>query len=133
MLPVETEGSLTPLPVKILDCEDGTYRLKFRAPKSGRYGIKISVFERPIKDSPLYFDVTEHNNPVLTYGGRGSGKDEFMQPVSVAVDDLDQMVYVLDTGNSRIKVLNSELEFVKHVTNDGLNGRSCTGKHSTSR
>lgn len=77
---------------------------------------------------PLYFDVTEHNNPVDVYGTRGSGKDEFMQPVGVAIDDTDQLIYVLDTGNSRIKVLTPELEFLKHITNDGLNGRSCTGK-----
>ncbi|KAK4875335.1 hypothetical protein RN001_011757 [Aquatica leii] len=127
VLPVETDGSSVSLPTNVTDCEDGTYKIHFRPPKPGRYGIKIEVFERPIKDNPLYFDVTEHNNPVQMYGARGSGKDEFMQPVSVAVDDVDQLVYVLDTGNSRIKVLNQDLEFIKHIMNDGLNGRSCTG------
>ncbi|XP_031349820.1 tripartite motif-containing protein 3-like isoform X3 [Photinus pyralis] len=127
VLAVEPEGSPVPLSIKVTDCDDGTYKLYFRPPKPGRYGIKIEVFERPIKDNPLYFDVTEHNNPIQVYGGRGSGKDEFMQPVSVAIDDMDQLVYVLDTGNSRIKVLNYDLEFIKHITNEGLNGRSCTG------
>lgn len=127
VLVVEPEGSASPIPINITDCEDGTYKIHFRPAKPGRYGIKIEVFERPIKDNPLYFDVTEHNNPVQFYGTRGSGKDEFMQPVSVAVDEVDQVIYVLDTGNSRIKVLNSDFEFIKHITNDGLNGRSCTG------
>lgn len=127
VLSVEPEGSAVPLAVNVSDCEDGTYKIHFRPPKPGRYGIKIEVFERPIKDNPLYFDVTEHNNPIQMYGSRGSGKDEFMQPVSVAVDDNDGTIYVLDTGNSRIKVLNPELEFIKHITNEGLNGRSCTG------
>lgn len=44
------------------------------------------------------------------------------------IDERDQTVYVLDTGNSRIKVLNEQFECTKHVTNDGLLGRSCTGK-----
>ncbi|KOC65664.1 Tripartite motif-containing protein 2 [Habropoda laboriosa] len=77
-------------------------------------------------DYPLFFDATEHNEPIKIYGKRGSGKDEFHQPVAVAVDD-DGMIYILDTGNSRIKVLNYDLEFQRHITNEGLEGRSCTG------
>ncbi|KAK9718052.1 NHL repeat [Popillia japonica] len=131
VLPVTTNAvsneTPTSLPIRISDCDDGTYKIHFRAPKAGRYGITVSVFDRLIKDMPLYFDVTEHNNPAQVYGTRGTGKDEFMQPVGVAIDDVDQLVYVLDTGNSRIKVLTPDLEFVKHITNEGLNGRSCTG------
>ncbi|XP_072387490.1 tripartite motif-containing protein 2-like isoform X1 [Diabrotica undecimpunctata] len=133
LLSAAAEESINPsqseetYPVKIEDCDDGTYKLYFRVPKSGRYGIKISVINRPIKDNPLYFDVSDHNNPICVYGTKGSGKDEFMQPVAVAVDEKDQSVYVLDTGNSRIKVLTDQLEFIKHVTNEGLLGRSCTG------
>lgn len=128
LVTAETNTVPASLPIHITDSDDGTYKINFRAPKAGRYGITISVFDRLIKDMPLYFDVTEHNNPVQVYGKRGSGKDEFMQPVGVAIDDRDQLVYVLDTGNSRIKVLSPELEFVKHITNEGLSGRSSTGK-----
>lgn len=127
LLEVTADESNPSCPLRVVDCDDGTYKIFFRAPSAGRYGIKISVIDRPIKDNPLYFDVTEHNNPVCIYGSRGSGKDEFMQPVAVAIDETDQTVYVLDTGNSRVKVLNEQLEFVKHVTNEGLLGRSCTG------
>lgn len=33
----------------------------------------------------------------------------------------------MDTGNSRIKVLTKDLEFIRHIENEGLDGRSCTG------
>lgn len=125
---VSTDDSDIDRLVRIVDCDDGTYKIYFRVPNAGRYGFKISVINRPIKHNPLYFDVTDHNNPICTYGSKGSGKDEFMQPVAVAIDERDQTVYVLDTGNSRIKVLNENFEFVKHVTNEGLLGRSCTGQ-----
>lgn len=125
--PVNTTNTGYSLPIRIIDCEDGTYRIKFRAPAAGRYGITVTIFDRFIKDMPLFFDVSEHNNPVKVYGRPGCGKDEFMQPVGIAIDDKNQMVYVLDTGNSRIKVLSPELEFVDHISNEGLNGRSCTG------
>lgn len=88
---------------EIKDLDDGTYEVIFRPPNASRYILKVSVFERPIKDYPLYFDVTEHNEPVNVYGRRGHGKDDFHQPVAVAVDD-DGTIYVVDTGNSRIKV-----------------------------
>ena len=88
---------------EVRDLENGTYEVLFRPPSASRYVLKLSVFERPIKDYPLFFNATEHNEPIKTYGRRGSGKDEFHQPVAVAVDD-DGLVYVVDSGNSRIKV-----------------------------
>lgn len=36
-------------------------------------------------------------------------------------------VYVVDTGNSRVKVLTPDLQLVRHLENTGLSGRSCTG------
>lgn len=128
MMAVTPEGASSPVQLKVIDCDDGTYNILYRTPGAGRYGIRISIFDRPIKDSPIYFTSTEHNNPVCMYGSRGSGKDEFMQPVAVAIDDVEGNIYVLDTGNSRIKVLNADVEFVKHIVNEGLSGRSCTGK-----
>lgn len=87
----------------VKDLENGIYEVIFRPAAAGKYALKISVFERPIKDFPLLFEVTEHNTPIKVYGHRGSGKDEFHQPVAVAVDD-HGMIYVVDTGNCRIKV-----------------------------
>lgn len=89
---------------EVRDLENGTYQVLFRPPSANRYVLKLSVFERPIKDYPLFFNATEHNEPMKTYGRRGRGKDGFHQPVAVAVDD-DGLVYVVDSGNSRIKVL----------------------------
>ncbi|KAG8036096.1 hypothetical protein G9C98_004676 [Cotesia typhae] len=111
---------------EVEDLDNGTYEVRFRPPCESRYALKLSVFERPIKDYPMFFNATAHNEPVKVYGHKGHGKDEFLQPVAVAVDD-DGFIYIVDSGNSRIKVLDSNLEFQRHVTNEGLEGRSCTG------
>ena len=99
----QLQGQHPSVQTKVIDLENGTYEIMFRPTVAGRYALRISVFERPIKDYPLFFDATEHNEPIKIYGHRGSGKDEFHQPVAVAVDD-NGVIYIVDTGNSRIKV-----------------------------
>ena len=51
--------------------------------------MKIQIFDRPIKDCPLYFDVTEHNSPVLSFGSRGISETNFVQPCSLILDGED--------------------------------------------
>lgn len=116
-----------PIETVITDREDGSYYIKFRPPKPGRYSLKVSVMDRPIKNSPLELTVSEHNNPVKIYGSRGSGKDQFLQPVAVAIDHSAGSVYVVDTGNSRVKVLTPDFQLIRHLECGGLTGRSCTG------
>ncbi|KAK0160628.1 hypothetical protein PV328_008017 [Microctonus aethiopoides] len=111
---------------QVEDLDNGTYEIRFRPPNSARYALRLSVFERPIKDYPLFFNVTKHNEPVKVYGQRGHAIDEFHQPVAVTVDD-NCTIYIVDTGNSRIKVLDCNLEFQRHIINEGLEGQSCTG------
>lgn len=111
----------------ILDNEDGTYDITFTPRKAGTYCLKVLIFGRPIKDCPLFFDVTDHNPPVVSFGSNGSKDKEFVQPCNVAFDDKTGIVFVLDPGNSRIKRLTSNLDFDGHITNDCLNGRSATG------
>jgi len=109
------------------DREDGTYFIRFRPPSHGKYSVSVSVLDRPVKGSPLQVTVSEHNNPVKSYGSRGSDKDQFLQPVAVAVDNTTGVVYVVDTGNSRVKALTPELQLIRHIESSGLSGRSCTG------
>ena len=84
------------------------------------------IFDRPIKDCPLFFDVTEHNPPLISFGQRGAKEKGFSQPCNVAVDKRNN-VFVVDTGNSRVKFLTPNLDYVGHIVNEGLEGRSVTG------
>jgi tripartite motif-containing protein 2/3 len=115
-----------PVEVAVEDKEDGTYLLRFTPPAPGTYCLRIHIFDRPIRDCPLYFDVTEHNSPLLSFGSRGVADAGFVQPCSLAVGPRDQL-YVVDTGNSRIKVLSGQLDFQAHMFNESLEGRSVTG------
>merc|ERR1719499_2966661 len=110
----------------IEDKDDGSYEVTFTPRSVGTYCLKVQIFNRPIKDCPLFFEVTEHNSPVLSFGSRGLQEKGFVQPCSLTVDAQDNL-YVVDTGNSRIKVLSKNLDFKNHIFNESLEGRSVTG------
>jgi len=120
----DTEGR--EVNVDICDNDDGTYSLYFTPSKSGTLCLKVQIFDRPIKDCPLFFEVTDHNSPVYSFGVKGVKEKGFVQPCSLTTDSRDT-VYVVDTGNSRIKVLSLSLDFQNHIFNENLEGRSVTG------
>ena len=108
------------------DLDNGSYDVRFTPPSVGTYCLKVFIFARSIKDCPLFFDVSRHNAPLLSYGRHGSGDHGLIQPCSLAID-LDNKIYVMDTGNNRIKVLDTKFELVGHVKCPQLEGRSVTG------
>lgn len=80
------------------------------------------IFDRPIKDCPLFFDVTSHNPPLISFGVMGNKEKGFVQPCNVAIGagvgvegengaGAIDSVFVVDTGNSRIKKLSTNLDF----------------------
>lgn len=121
------------------------------------YVLEVLILGRHINDGIRTFMVSKHNNPISVHGqSRGDGADEYLQPAAIAIDhyknlvsvfyDLEEcgkkcsrslivrwfyyfyfQIYVLDTGNSRIKVLTSNLEFIRHIENPCMKGRACTG------
>ena len=109
------------------DNGDGTYTVTFTPITPGIHKLSVTIFERPIRDSPFLIDVTDHNNPVMRVGGHGSGCREFIQPVNVVTNSRVGDVYILDTGNSRITVLDTAGAFLRHLTGVGLEHHSSTG------
>lgn len=122
-------GETKRLPVR--DNEDGTYVIDFIPKNPGLHRLYVRIFNRCIKRSPFDVDVTEHNNPVARIGRTGSGELEFRQPVNIVASRNDGRIYVLDTGNSRIKVLGADGSFVRHIAGPGLEQHSGTGMAMT--
>lgn len=100
--------------IYIQDSEDGTYIIKFTPYNVGTYQVQVQIFGRSIQDSNVHVEVSEHNNPVKTWG-----RDELCQPVSVAKNDTGE-IFVLDTGNARIVVLDQLLTLRRVLKNDTL-------------
>ena len=108
------------------DNDDGTYTLSFTPVTTGIHHLQVHIFDRPIKDSPFQVEVTEHINPVAKVGSSGSGNANFKQPVSILFGN-DKRLYVLDTGNSRIKVFDDNLRLERQIVGQGLEQHSATG------
>ena len=66
------------------------------------FSLQVLIFDRPVKDCPLFFDVTDHNPPLISFGCRGAKEKGFMQPCNVTLDGRGQ-VYVIDTGASYLE------------------------------
>ncbi|MEW5945485.1 MAG: NHL repeat-containing protein, partial [bacterium] len=59
-----------------------------------------------------------------SYGSEGSGDDQFRDPYGVVIYTTDNLVYVNDSGNNRIKVVNdtgAAFTFNKHIEGDNYN------------
>nr|XP_046911252.1 tripartite motif-containing protein 2-like isoform X2 [Dermatophagoides farinae]XP_046911253.1 tripartite motif-containing protein 2-like isoform X2 [Dermatophagoides farinae]XP_046911254.1 tripartite motif-containing protein 2-like isoform X2 [Dermatophagoides farinae] len=121
------------IPCKLNDNRDGTYEVQFVPPKHGDFSMKITIFGRPIKTFPLEFTVSDHINPLCIYGGKGFDHHQFSQPTSLAIDNETGYVYVLDTGNGRIKKLlqnqcnNSPFRLICHMEEKHFENRAATG------
>ncbi|KAH9515370.1 hypothetical protein Btru_014272 [Bulinus truncatus] len=93
----------------VVDCkdkdnDDGSYDVLYLPTRPGKLKMSATIFSRPIKDSPLFIDVSEHIEPIWRFGSRGAGEDNLNQPTRIASGPEDA-IYILDTGNSRIKIL----------------------------
>lgn len=102
--------STKPVPggVDVEDRDDGTYLIAFTPKSAGSYKVQVSVFGRSIKEDEFSVEVDEHNNPLKTWG-----RGELCQPVGVA--EGEQEIFILDTGNSRVVVVDTALGIQKRV------------------
>jgi tripartite motif-containing protein 2/3 len=123
--------------IVITDRRDGTYEVSFIPPWPGKYQLYIYLFNRPIKNCPLTFETNSHHNPVAIFGqsskrGTPDQFDHFSQPASLIINKHDGRIYVMDSFNSRIKVLaqidsvECPFSFMQHIQSEFFS-RSCTG------
>ena len=68
--------------LRITDNGDGSYSIRFTPPTAGNLKLCVSIFDRPIKESPFTIPVVDHNNPVWVFGSRGTSGLDTGQPVT---------------------------------------------------
>jgi tripartite motif-containing protein 2/3 len=128
-------------PQTIKDNSNGTYMLELVPKIEGKYKIDVEVFSRPINQMPLYINAVKYVDSIWTFGQKANADSkshssfitstikksndfEFNMPVCVRV--FENLIFILDSGNSRIKVLNTEGSFLYHIYHEGLNEASST-------
>ena len=58
-------------------------------------------------------DYSLKKKPVLVVGKKGKANSELYQPSGLALDEPDQLIYIVDCGNSRIQVVSFAGKFMK--------------------
>ncbi|PAA55505.1 hypothetical protein BOX15_Mlig026643g1 [Macrostomum lignano] len=124
---LETPGG-EQLEIGVVDKGDGSYELNFLPLSAGRHRLDVRVFGRPVRDCPLALDVAGRQRPAAKAGGagRGSQPGQLQAPYAVAVGRNGE-VYISDTGNSRIVVLDSTLRWLGDLGRSACTGQSATG------
>lgn len=106
--------------VSITDNNDGTYSLTFRVSEADVYQATVTIFGRPIKNSPFPIHVSSHHTP------RWQLNVELSQPTRAALVG-DHQFYVLDTGNDRVRVVKDTGEVINDIKSPCLEGNSAVG------
>ncbi|VDO81711.1 unnamed protein product [Soboliphyme baturini] len=120
------------VPVTVKDNTNGSYSVTFTPSYPGRYCLQISIFKRPIKNSPLCLEVSPHINPVWQYSRSTSSSSEdsktcsLLQPVRVNVDSAGH-IYILDTGHNRVKVLTHDGRLIRQFSGKSMMHHSTVG------
>lgn len=120
----------------IQDLNNGSYYFKFIPNIVGKYRLDINIFSRSVNKSPLYLNIVDYVESLWSFGGvgtssqvfsfnnKGSSDRDFNMPISVRC--LDNKIYILDSGNNRIKILSEQGHFIGHLKHDGLAQSSST-------
>lgn len=134
------------VPTDILDIGNGCYELCMISPFSGIHKLSIKILNRPIRGSPFSVHVKPTQKRIWSLKDGSDGRG-LIQPFAVAFgpypvrpsgasSDASQVdcstpsdfIYVLDTGNSRLLVLNpADGSLHATVTGEPLSGQAATG------
>ena len=60
---------------------------------------------------------TEEGMSIKMFGSGGTGQGQFHTPLSVAVSNRNADIYVLENGNNRVQVFNSQYKFCRFIGN----------------
>ncbi|TGZ61877.1 hypothetical protein CRM22_007726 [Opisthorchis felineus] len=126
------------VPTELFDMGDGSYELLIRPVTAGLHQLSVQILSRPIRGSPFQLSVrrAQQRSWCFTEGSDGRG---LIQPFAVAYgpyprtngecsSDGTCFIYLLDTGNSRLLVINPDTGAL-HTTLVGapLVGQAATG------
>jgi sugar lactone lactonase YvrE len=113
------------IPCEVNAGNSGTYTITFLPQVSGEHKLVAVFLNKPIKGSETSI-VVKSNNPVMKYGGQGSGSGKFLSPRAVAVET-DGNFFVADTGNRLIQKISPSGDFITQfcVNNNKENSSTC--------
>ena len=102
----------------ILDRQNGTYSVSYRAQTEGIHTISITIRGKHIHDSPFTVPVRSGRNyaavttPVVAFGGEGSEDGQLCRPWGVCTTR-DGFIVVADRSNNRVQIFYPDGKF-KH-------------------
>ncbi|XP_070579814.1 tripartite motif-containing protein 2-like [Ptychodera flava] len=88
--------------ITAINNNDGTWSLKSKAKMTGKHEIRVSVFKKPVKGSPVTINVIPMKGLICKFGRSGSGVGELNDAWGVRVTK-DGKIRVCERGNNRLQ------------------------------
>ncbi|PIC49672.1 hypothetical protein B9Z55_008204 [Caenorhabditis nigoni] len=104
--------------IRVTDDNDGTYQLAFKLTHPGDYQISVKIFGRPVANSPLQIRIDnwhcyDWQMPVT-----------FLYPTKCWWDEPSKRMFVLDSGNKRVRVLKEDGDVITDVRNEEFQSKT---------
>ncbi|PAV66137.1 hypothetical protein WR25_07292 isoform G [Diploscapter pachys] len=106
--------------VTVNDLNNGTYEVILRASTPSEYSITVTIFGRPIRNSPFTVKIDDRHPP------RWQLPIELLRPTKTHIDT-NELFYVLDSGNNRIRIVKENGNLVSDIKSKCLDGQSAVG------
>ena len=108
---------------KVIDNEDGIYKVTYKPDNAGEYRIWALVGRSSIQNSPQTVSVLHVKaeiKPVRIHFGEGSGEGQLKIPFSIELVDNGQIA-IADRGNHRIQIFSDDGRYLRKF---GVQGTS---------
>ncbi|XP_070579942.1 E3 ubiquitin-protein ligase TRIM71-like [Ptychodera flava] len=98
--------------ITAINNNDGTWSLKSKAKMTGKHEIRVSVFKKPVKGSPVTINVIPQKGLICKFGKFGLGREKLGDVYSVMVTRNRNIRFCDNTSNGRLKTFTVEGRYI---------------------
>lgn len=110
--------------VPVIDQHNGTFLVQVNINEPCWAQIHVFCNGQEVRASPAVISILSVGHTLKMFGTRGDGDCQFRSPYDISVSDINNHLYVADTGNHRVVEMTENGVLVQTINYTGLDGRA---------